>query len=68
MYNEDQLNMIHERAKLFNDIMRRISKKHENVCLLEMENIINENDVVDTYSHLKRTGYLKLSASLTNIL
>ena len=52
------------RAQTLNNIMRKIKKTRSNVVLLEMDEILEQEDIIDSFSHLKRKGYLKLSQAL----
>lgn len=64
LMNQEQNERIIKRTQLLNKIMRSIAKEKPNVLLLEMDDILEQDDIVDSFSHLKRKGYIKLSQSL----
>lgn len=66
--NGDQNQKIAARTKELNAIMRNIAKYKPNVLLLEMNEILEQEDIIDSFSHLKRQGYIKLSQSLLTIV
>lgn len=57
-----------KRTQKLNSIMRLIAQEKANVILLEMDEIITQDDIIDSFSHLKRVGYIKLSQALLSRL
>lgn len=64
LMNEEQKRKIKERTHVLNEIMRAIAKEKPNVLLIEMDEVLEQEDIVDSFSHLKRQGYIKLSEAL----
>lgn len=64
LMSPEQNKKIVERTQVLNRIIRNIAKEKPNVLLLEMDDILEQADVIDSFSHLKRQGYIKLSQSL----
>ncbi|KTC85274.1 hypothetical protein [Legionella cincinnatiensis] len=64
LMTQEQNERIVKRTELLNKIMRNIAKEKPNVLLLEMDDILDQEDIVDSFSHLKRKGYIKLSQLL----
>lgn len=64
LMNEIQKRKIMRRTQILNGIMRKTAKDKPNIFILEMDDILEQNDIVDSFSHLKRQGYIKLSQSL----
>lgn len=62
--NPEQNKKIADRTKTCNEIIRAIANEKSNVVFLEMEDILHQEDIIDSFSHLKRQGYIKLSQSL----
>lgn len=62
--NEKQKNKITHRTKILNGIMRDLANENSNVLLIEMDEFLEQEDIIDNFSHLKRQGYIKLSQSL----
>lgn len=66
--NEEQNNKVMQRTITLNNIMRTISKKFDNVFILEMDELLDSKDIVDVFSHLTRQGYVKISFALNKLL
>lgn len=64
LLNAVQNEKIMQRTKALNQITRTIAQKKPNMILLEMDQVLNEDDIIDSFSHLKREGYVKLSQAL----
>ena len=64
LMNQAQNKKIVKRTQILNRIIRTIAKEKPNVLLLEMDDILEQDDIIDSFSHLKRQGYIKLSQSL----
>lgn len=60
--------IILQRTQQLNQIVRKIAKERSNIFVLEMSELLEQNDIIDSFSHLKRQGYIKLSRSLLNIV
>lgn len=65
--NKDENQKIIERTKTLNKITRKIAQEKNNVKILEMDETLEQSDIIDSFSHLKRQGYIKLSQSLLNL-
>lgn len=68
LLNEYQHQKVNERTKTLNQIVRTIAQKKSNVHLLEMSDFLEQDDIVDSFSHLKRQGYVKLSQGLLEMV
>ena len=64
LMNELQNEIIVQRTQTLNRIVRNIVQDKANVLLLEMDDILGQDDIIDSFSHLKRQGYLKLANAL----
>ncbi len=64
LMNEAQKKRIMKRTQMLNGIMRNLAKEKPNILILEMDEILEQEDIVDSFSHLKRQGYIKISQSL----
>lgn len=64
LMNELQNEIIVQRTQTLNRIIRNIVQDKPNVVLLEMDDILGQDDIIDSFSHLKRQGYLKLANAL----
>lgn len=68
LLNESQRKTVTQRTQALNGITRTIAQEKPNVFLLEMDHLLEQDDIVDSFSHLKRQGYIKLSQPLLKLV
>lgn len=64
LLSQKQNQKIAERTRELNEVLRLIAKEKANVSLIEMDDFLEQEDIIHSFSHLKRQGYIKLSQSL----
>lgn len=64
LYDDYQNQKIRNRIINLNKIVRKIAENKKNMIVLEMSDIIDNDDVFSSYSHLTREGFVKLSLAL----